>query len=224
MRRCRSRHPRVLSPARPGRGSLRHPFATGRDPQVAARWRRGPTALRRARGPSRRHPREPAIDDAMSFQDLREFVALLEKRGQLRRIKAPVQARARDHGDRRPRREGAGGPEPRAPLRAGRGVRHAGPDQHVRDRGADGVGARRRAAGRARREGQGAPPAQDAGLAPREAPEGHGAPRRRPRGAEGRQERPVPGGRRDRQPVDRRRCRSSGAGRRTRGTTSPSRS
>ena len=54
------------------------------------------------------------------------------------------------------------------------------------------------------REGQGPPPAQDAGLAPREAPEGLRAPRRRPRGAEGRQERAVPGGGRDRQPVDRR--------------------
>ena len=52
------------------------------------------------RGPARRHPRDVYArapgsrrarhGDSVSFQDLREFIQLLEDRGQLRRIEAPV--------------------------------------------------------------------------------------------------------------------------------------
>src|SRR5439155_838599 len=73
------------------------------------------------------------------------------------RLARPRLARPRDHRDHRPRLEERRRPQRGPPLRARRGLRHAGARQRLRHGGPDGRGARRGPARRAGRAGREAP-------------------------------------------------------------------
>src|SRR5437899_7933977 len=115
----------------------------------------------------------------------------------------PGLARPRDHRDHRSRLEGPGRPEPGPPLRARRGLRHAGARQHVRGGRPAGDGARRRPSGRAGRARRQAPRREASRDVRRAAAKARHALRPREGRAPARDGGTVPGGGGNRAPVAR---------------------